>query len=603
MGRNKISMRRYRNIHCAKLNDKIRKGEPLEGTIVSKKLASFVLDLGYGIRALLRIDKRGQKVIPKQFWVGDTILVQGVQPLDAFSMNQVKAYPFFSNHSEIQMAARLIVRFVRKGSKSFIVVALGVNEFMEVECETATHIYYGPGYYVILKREEGGNYTLYKSLRKRYISFSYGPQAEAKTIFGGQYQYYISFAYSETVPAGELKEIQPTCACSLVPDNLFYCAVKSMGPVDSVILPDFIGQPVNVGIDFCRKHGLANPRVEYIPVEDTSSNENYILEMHPEPGTAIRSSHQVLFAVPKIKISPSQTFQDEQVSLSSSTLSVSQYLDIDLVFDEDWKILVLKFFVNHFYATRFQFLYYLKLHQLEKDKSLEKLISRYMAFNILIRCDIQNEHRRSVRCYTLNPYVVKRCRSRVGDRVVSHNVADYFGDSATIKSALSANQAYLYLRTQYQDIPGVRYYSELVQYIRPATAEKGFAKIHLCCVLQRRALLIFESVRDYTKTRYLNKTRRPYPEEYIDKILRLETFAAERSPWDPYEVILYLLCETQSHQERLQDELSQDRRIRRMRHIQLRCINDMDTNLNKFDLHTSLFPRINTDKEETEDGI
>lgn len=603
MDGNKVSIRRYRNIHCAKLNSKIRKGEPLEGTIVSKELENLVLDLGYEIQASLQIVKCSQKVISKQFQVGDVVLIQSVQPLDAFNMNQVEAYHFFSHHLEIQMMVGLIIRFVRKGSKSFITVALGINELIEVECETTAHIFYGPGHYVILKREEEGKYSLYKPFWKRYVSFSYGPKAEVNTIFEGQYQYYISFANSETVPVDEVNEIQPACAYSLVPGNLFYCVVKSLGPVDSVILPDLIGQPVNVGIDFCRTHGLTSPWVEYIPMEDSRLDEDCILEMHPAPGTTIHPSHQVLYAVPKKEISPFQIFRDEQVRLSSSTRSISQYLDIDSVFDDDWKILVLKFFAYHAYATRFQLLYYLKLHQLEKEQPLERLLSRCLALNILIRYDIQNEHRCSVRAYSLNPLVAKKCHKKVGDRILPHSFLYYFGDSATIKTVLSANQAYLYLHTQYRGVSSVRYYSEFIQNIRPATVEKGLVKIYLCCVLQRRAVLFFESIRDYTKTRYLNKKRLPYPEEYINKILRLETFVAERSPWDPYEVILYLLCETRNHQELLRDALSQDSRIQGIRHIQLRYITDIDTNLNRFDPKTSPFPQIDMDKEETENAI
>ena len=276
VGRNTVSMRRYRNIHCAKLNAIIQKGEPIKGTIISKKLVNMVLDLGYGIRALLPIDKRYQKVIFQQFQIGDIILVHRTKPIDAFYMNQVGGYRFFSLHTEIRMVVGRIVKFVRKGYKSFITVVLGVNEFISVECESTSHIYYGPGHYVILKRDEMGNFFLYKSLEKQYVSFSYIPQANTSTIFSDQYQYNISYAHSETIPMGKLMEVQPTCAYSLAPGNLFYCAIKSLGSVESVTLPDFTGQPVNIGIDFCKRHGLTSPHIEYIPIEDSISDENYI---------------------------------------------------------------------------------------------------------------------------------------------------------------------------------------------------------------------------------------------------------------------------------------------------------------------------------------
>ena len=603
VGRNTVSMRRYRNIHCAKLNAIIQKGEPIKGTIISKKLVNMVLDLGYGIRALLPIEKRYQKVIFQQFQIGDIILVHRTQPIDAFYMNQVEGYRFFSLHAEIRMVVGLIVKFIRKGYKSFIKVVLGVNESTSVECEPTSHIYYGPGHYVILKRDEMGNFFLYKSLEKQYVSFSYIPQANTSTIFSNQYQYNISYAHSETIPMGKLIEVQPTCAYSLVPGNFFYYAVKSLGTVDSVTLPDFIGQPVNIGIDFCKRHGLTSPHIEYIPIEDSVSDENYILEMYPESGTAICSSHQILFVLPKLEVSPFQLFQDEQVYISSSTFVISKYLNIDFVFDEEWKTLFLEFFVNHIYATRFQLMYYLKLYQFEKGKPLERLISRCLALNILIQCDIQNEHRRSVRAYTLNPYVAGKCRQKVNNHIISHNVVYRLWDSASIKAALSINQAYLYLLSQYQNVPSVQYYSECAQYIKPTTAEKGFVKVHLCCILPGRTMLIFESVRDFTKTQYLNKKRLSYPEEYIDKILRLNAFVDERISLGLNEVVLYLLCETPTHQERLQNELNRNPRIQELKHVRLRYISDMDTNPNKFNSQVSPFPQIYTIMEEMEDDI
>lgn len=601
--RNTVSMRRYRNIHCAKLNARIQKGEPLEGVIISKNLMNLVLDLGYGIRASLSIESRYQKVLIKQFQVGDTVLVRGVQSIDAFYMNRVEGFRFFSQNLQIRMVVGIILKFVRKGYKSFIAVALGINEFVSVECEPTSHIYYGPGHYVILKRDEGGNYSLYKPLWKQYISFSYGPKADVATIFGDCYQYYISFDYSENIPPDELIEIEPVCSYPLVPGNLLYCVIKSLGPVPSVVLPDFIGRPVNEGIDFCKKQRLDSPRVEYIPIEEPTLDENYILEMHPEPNTAVQLGHQVLFVVPKREVSPFQVFYNEQMNTSSTTLSISRYLNINMVFDEQWKLLVLEFFVNHLCANRFQLSYYLRLYQFEKDKPLDKLIDHCLSYNILIQCDIQNEHRRSVRTYTLNPNIAKKCRQMVGDRVISRNTNYIQWDSVSIKATLSTNQAYLYLLTQYKNVPNVRYYSEFAQYIKPATAEKGFVKIHLCCILPSQTILIFESVRDYTKTKYLRKNRLHYPEEYINKILRLDEFFAERSPRRPCKAIMYLLCETMNQQERLQNEISRDPRIQSLRHIQLRYTNDIDTNLNKINLQWNLFPQIDMDLEESKDDI
>lgn len=604
VNQNTVSMRRFRNIHCAKLNTKIQKREALEGTIMRKNSANLVLDLGYGIRALLPIDKRNREVLLHQFQIGDTILVQSTQPIDAFNMNHVKGYHFFSLHPEIGMMVGIIVKFMRKGYKGIIIVALGIDEFVSVECDSTPHIYYGPGQYVILKRNETGAYLLHKSFWKQYVSFSYGPKADVDTVLGGKYQYYISFAYSEKIPADKLTEIDPLCTCPAAPRNLFYCVKKSLGPVANVTLPDFTGRSVNEGIDFCKKHGLASPQVMYIPAEDAEDfvpDGDYILEMFPGPETVVRSGHQVLFTVPELEISPFQVFQDEQVSFSSFTRSISQYLNIDFVFDEEWKILVLEFLVNHLCATCFQLRYYLKLCRFEKRTPLDKLLSRCLALNILIQCDIQNEHRRSVRAYILNPYVAKRCRDKVKSRIISHNVVYRLWDSVSIKAALSCNQAYLYLMTQYHNVSNVKYYCEFVQYIRPATAEKGFAKIHLCCVLRDQALLLFESIRDFEKTRYLSKNRLSYPREYIEKILRLDAFVAERSPWEPYKVMLYLLCETPGHQEQIQNEFSQNSLIQALRHVQLCYTNDMDTNLNNFNFQTVLFPKIDKKTEETED--
>lgn len=600
---NIVSMRRYRNIYCTKLNAKIQKGEPLEGIIVSKRLANLVLDLGYGVRALLPVDKRYQKVLFRQFQVGDTILVQGVQMLDSFYMNRVEGNRFFAQHPEIRMIVGVIVRFVRKGHKSFIVVALGISEFVSIECESTTHIYYGPGCYVILKRDDEGNYSLYKPLWQQYISFSYVSRADVSSIFNGQYQYQISFAYNEIVPLGNLVEVQPTCACTTVPGNLFYCAIKSLGPEPTIVIPDFTGQMVNVGIDFCKKHGLATPRVEYIPIEDSYLIENYILEIYPKPGTPIQLGNQIKFVVPKREVSPFQIFENEQINISSFTLSISKQLNINLIFDEKWKLLVLEFLVNHLFATRFQLLYYLKQHGFEKEKLLDKLISHCITYNIFIQSDIQNEHRRSVRLYALNPYIVKKCRGIVGSHVVSHNAVYRLRDSVYIKAALSINQAYLYLLTQYQNTPEVRFYSEFVQYIKPATAEKGFVRIHLCCILPKQALLLFESVRDFTKTPYLSKMRRPYPESCIDKILRLSSFISERSPWGTYKVELYLLCETPNHQKQLQSMIQGDPRLHGLKEVQIHYINDMDTNLNNFNSQMCLFPQIDTNTEEIENGI
>jgi len=600
--RNIVSMRRYRNIYCIKLNAKVQKGEPLEGIIVSKKLTNLVLDLGYGVRALLAVDKRYREILFRQFQVGDTILVQGVQILDSFNMNRVEGYRFFLQHPEIRMIVGVIVRFVRKGYKSFIIVAIGISEFVSIECESITHVYYGPGCYVILKRDDEGNYSLYKPLWHQYISFSYVSKVDANNIFDGQHQYQISFAYNEIVPMGNLVDIQPTCSCTSVPGNLFYSAIKSLGPAPTIVIPDFTGQPVNIGIDFCKKHGLATPRVEYIPIEDSNLNENYILEIYPKPGTPVQLGNQIKFVVPKREISPFQIFKNEQINISSFTFSISKQLNFDLIFDEEWKLLVLEFLVNHIFATRFQLLYYLKQHRFEKEKLLDKLISHCIFFNIFIQSDIQNEHRRSVRVYALNPYIVKKCRGIVGSLVVSHNAVYRLRDSVYIKAALSINQAYLYLLTQYQNTPEVRFYSEFVQYIKPGTAEKGFVRIHLCCILPNQALLLFESVRDFTKTPYLSKMRRSYPEGCIDKILRISSFISERSPWGPYKVELYLLCETPNHQEQLQNMIHGDLRLHSLKEVQIHYINDMDTNLNNYNPQMCLFPQIDTNMEEIENG-